>query len=291
MRLMANTPVILVLGATGKVGSRVARLLEGHHVEIKRASPTGSDVRFDWDDGSTWDAALKGVDRIYLIGPLMRTHFAPDVGRFLDQAEASGASHVSYISLYGAESNPSNPGVREVELDLMARPNLGHSLIRPAWYMQNFSEFFLMPINGAIVVPTGDGREAFIDVDDVAAVAAATLMDPVAHRGAAYSITGPDALTVAEAAAVISKVSGSHISHVSTAQEEWVSAILATGVPPEYGQVLRRLSNAVASGNGSLPNKVVKEVTGREPTTFAEFAEHNAAAWQAKSQELTQGPV
>jgi hypothetical protein len=62
-----------------------------------------------------------------------------------------------------------------------------------------------------------------------------------------------------------------------------VSAILATGVPPEYGQVLRRLTGTVASGNGARPNNVVTEVTGREPTTFAEFAERNAAAWQAEN--------
>jgi uncharacterized protein YbjT (DUF2867 family) len=283
MSLMANTPVILILGATGKVGSRVARLMEGREVEVRRASPEGPDVHFDWDDASTWHAALKGVDRIHLIGPLMRTDFATDVSRFLDQAEASGASHVSYVSLYGAESNPSNPGVRDVELDLIARQRLSHSLIRPSWYMQNFSEFFLKPINGAIVVPTEDGSEAFIDVDDVAAVAAATLMDPTAHRGAAYPITGPGALTVAEAAAAISEVSGSHISHISPAQEEWVSTILATGIPPEYGQVLRRLTDTVASGKGARPNNVVKEVTGREPTAFADFAERNAAAWQAEN--------
>ncbi len=280
---MANTPVVLILGATGKVGSRVARLLEERDVEVRRASPEGSDVHFDWDDASTWDAALKGVDRTYLIGPLMRTDFAPDVSRFLDQAEAAGVSHVSYISLYSAEPNPSNPGVRDVELDLIARPRLSHSLIRPSWYMQNFSEFFLRPINGSIVVPTGTGIEAFIDVDDVAAVAAATLIDPVAHRGAAYPITGPEALTVAQAAAAISEVSGSQISHTSPAQDQWVIAIFATGVPPQYGPVLRRLTDTVAAGNGARPNNVVKEVTGREPTTFAEFAERNAAAWQTES--------
>ena len=280
---MASRPIILILGGTGRTGSRVARLLEGRDVEVRRASREGPDVHFDWDDASTWDAALKGVDRMYLVGPLMRTDFASDVSRFLDVAEAAGVSHVSYISLYGAESNSSNPGVRDVELDLIGRLKLTHSLIRPAWFMQNFSESFLRPINGSIVVPTGDGTEAFIDADDVAAVAAATLMDPGPHRGGAYSITGPEALTVAEAAAAISEASGHYISHISTDQKEWVAAILATGVPREYGQVLRRLTETVASGNGARPNKVVEEITGRKPTTFAEFAQRNAAAWLAES--------
>ena len=286
MSVMTSKPVVLVLGATGKVGSPVARLLGEREVEVRRSAPTGADFNFDWDDPSSWDPAVEGVDRVFLIGPLMRTDFAPEVSRFLDGAEAAGVSHVSYISLYGADSNPSNPGVREVELDLIARQNLSHSLIRPAWYMQNFSEGFLEPINGAIVVPTEDGAEAFIDAGDVAAVAAATLLDPEAHQSAIYSITGPEALTVAEAAAVIGEASGQTISHISGDQDEWVAAFLASGVPPQYGQVLRRLTDTVAGGNGSRPNDVVREVTGREPTTFADFAERNAAAWQGRTKHL-----
>jgi uncharacterized protein YbjT (DUF2867 family) len=69
--------------------------------------------------------------------------------------------------------------------------------------MQNFSETFLKPIDGAILVPTGDGAEAFIDAEDITAVAATTPADPQAHAGASYSLTGPEALTVAEAAAII----------------------------------------------------------------------------------------
>ena len=72
-----------------------------------------------------------------------------------------------------------------------------HSIVRPAWFMQNFSETFLKPIDGAITVPTGDGREAFVDADDIAAVAAATLADPSSHAGAQYAPTGPERLTSA----------------------------------------------------------------------------------------------
>jgi uncharacterized protein YbjT (DUF2867 family) len=63
--------------------------------------------------------------------------------------------------------------------------------------MQNFSETFLQPIGGAIVVPAGDGAEAFVDAEDIAAVASATLADPQAHAGAQYALTGPQALTIA----------------------------------------------------------------------------------------------
>ena len=75
--------------------------------------------------------------------------------------------------------------IRAVELDLLSRSALTHSMIRPSWFMQNFSATFLMPVNDTIVVPNGDGAEAFVDVDDIASVATATLADPATHAGVA----------------------------------------------------------------------------------------------------------
>src|SRR6202023_4121642 len=124
--------------------------------------------------------------RIYLIAPVMRTTFAPQVSAFLDLAEAAGVQHVTYLSAYGIDMAPPEVALRAVELDLIGRTSVTHSIVRPAWLMQNFSETFLKPVDGAIAVPTGDGGEAFVDVDDVAAVAAATLADPAAHAGAQY---------------------------------------------------------------------------------------------------------
>src|SRR5258708_38072373 len=98
--------------------------------------------------------------------------------------------------------------MRRVELDLLGRQDLTHAILRPAWFMQNFSETFLKPIGGAIVVPAGDGAEAFVDAEDMAAVASAPLADPQAHGGAQYVLTCPEARTTAEASTIISHVSG-----------------------------------------------------------------------------------
>ena len=92
----------------------------------------------------------------------------------------------------------------------LGRQGFTHSILRPAWFMQNFSETFLKPVNGAIVVPTGDGAEAFIDAEDIAAVAAATLAAPCAHAGAHYALTGPEALKIADAATISSQVRPDH---------------------------------------------------------------------------------
>ena len=206
---------ILVLGGTGKTGSRVAAKLTKLGLSVRTAARNGVDVRFDWDDPTTHAAALADVDRVYLVAPVLRTDFADQVSSFLDLAEAAGVRHVTYLSAFGFDQVPPQwVAHRAVELDLMGRSALTHSILRPAWFMQNFSETFLKPVDGVITVPTGDGSEAFVDAEDIAAVAAATLADPSSHAGAQYAPTGPDRLTMREAADVIGRVIGRTIRHV-----------------------------------------------------------------------------
>src|SRR5260221_377305 len=273
-------PTVLVLGGTGKTGSRVTAELANRGVAVRTAARSGADVDFDWSDRGSYAPALKAVNRVYLIAPIGRLDFAEDVSTFLDEAEAAGVKHVTFLSAYGMEYAPQEVATRTVELDVIGRQRLGHTILRPAWFMQNFSETFLKPVDGAIVVPTGNGAEAFIDAEDIAALAATTLADPQAHAGKAYSLTGPEALTVAEAAAIISDEAGRTITHVDLDRQAWIAGAIANGVPPEYGAVLRQLTETVASGYGSRPNGIVETITGRPPHTFRNFAHHSANAWR-----------
>lgn len=272
-------PATLVLGATGKTGSRVAADLTDRGLPVRTAARSGADFAFDWSSRDTYGPALKGVERVYMIPPTLRIDFAEDVSAFLDEAEAAGVAHVTFLSAYGMERAPAEVANRAVELDLLQRPRLSHTILRPAWFMQNFSETFLKPINGAILVPTGDGSEAFIDAEDIAAVAATTLADPAGHAGEAYSLTGPRALTVSEAAELISEAAGQTITHVDVDREAWLAGLIANGVPAVYSAVLRPLTETVASGNGSRPNGAVEQITGTPPREFGDFARENALAW------------
>ncbi|HUC14018.1 MAG TPA: NmrA family NAD(P)-binding protein [Acidimicrobiales bacterium] len=204
---------ILVLGGTGKTGSRLAARLAKLGFNVRSAARYGADVRFDWDDPTTHPAALRETDRLYLVAPVMRTDFADRVATFLDLAETAGVRHVTYLSAHGIGEAPSQVALRAVELDLIGRGAITHSILRPAWFMQNFSETFLKPIDGLITVPTANGSEAFIDASDIAAVAAETLANPDAHAGAAYALTGPEAITVGEAAEIIADVAGTPMKH------------------------------------------------------------------------------
>jgi uncharacterized protein YbjT (DUF2867 family) len=203
---MKNTTAhqVLVLGATGKTGSRVAERLSAHEVNVRTAARSGADARFDWDNQATWEQTLRG---------------------------ATGLT-------------------------------------------------FLQPVDDEIVVPAGDGAEAFVSVEDIAAVAAVTLTEPGQHAGRAYAPTGPQALTMAGAAAMISAAAGRTITYRDTDREQWIAAMVSTGIPAEYAAVMRPLTATVATGNGARPNSDVLKVTGTAPVTFAEFAARTAPAWK-----------
>jgi uncharacterized protein YbjT (DUF2867 family) len=149
--------------------------------------------------------------------------------------------------------------------------------------MQNFTDDHLPLIDGAITVPGGDGTEAFVDADDIAAVAAETLVDPDAHAGARYTLTGPQALRFGEVADIIAAVSGRPVVHHDIDQEMWITGALAAGVPADYAVMLRWLTDAIIAGHGATLTGDVEKVTGRSATSFREFAERNAQVWTGEA--------
>ena len=279
---MNNTAnrLVLVLGATGKTGSRVAGRLSERGVSVRTAARGGADIHFDWNNPATFEGALQGVTGVYLVSPVMRVDFAGLVSDFLDQAERAGVQNVTYLSAYGMEHAPAEVALRAVELDLESRGSFTYSIIRPAWFMQNFSETFLKPVDDEIVVPGGTGTEAFVNAEDIASVAAATLAEPERHAGRAYAPTGPESLTLDEAARIISAAAGRTILYRDTDRADWVGAMVRSGVPAEYGEVLRALTETIASGRGSRPNGDVLAATGAAPVSFADFAAEAAPAWK-----------
>lgn len=274
------TKTALVLGGTGRTGALVARMLAERGLAARTAARRGADFTFDWDDARTYAPALNGVDRVYLVTPVMRIKFADPVAHFLDRAAAAGVRHVTYLSAYGGDRSPPEVDIGAVERDLARRDGFSHSILRPAWVMQNFSDAHLPVVDGVITAPSGGSREAFVDAADIAAVAVETLINPDAHAGAAYAPTGPQALTFSEVAAIIASVSGRPVVHNDVDPDAWIRGAVEAGfVPAEYAIMLRWLTSAIVSGDGSQPNDDVERVTGRPATSFLNFARRNAAAW------------
>lgn len=278
-----DAPTALILGGTGRSGSLLAGKLTQRGIIPRTAARHGAEVRFDWDDPATYADALTGMDRLYLVTPVLRVRYADQVAGFLDLVESAGVRHVTFLSTHNADQAPAGIDIAAVEADLAARSGVTHSVLRPAWVMQNFTDDHLPLIDGAITVPSGGGTEAFVDAEDIAAVAAETLLDPDAHAGVWYTLTGPQALGFGEVADIIAAVSGRPVVHHDIDQEAWISGALAAGVPADYAVMLRWLTGAIISGHGATPTGDVEKVTGRPATSFREFADRNAQVWTGEA--------
>lgn len=269
----------LILGGSGRTGSLVAKHLTDRGAQARIASRRGSDLFFDWDDTATYAHALEGADRVYLVTPVMRVRYVGQVAAFLDEAEAVGVRHVTLLSTYNGNRAPREVDVAVVETDLASRRSFTYSILRPAWVMQNFTDDHLPLINGTLVVPSGGGAEAFVDAADIAAVAAETLLNPDAHAGAQYALTGPQAITFDDVAATIAAVSGRPVTYQDVDQETWINQAIAADVPADYAAMLRWLTGAIVAGNGSTPTDDIQAILGQPATSFKAFAERNAATW------------
>jgi uncharacterized protein YbjT (DUF2867 family) len=187
-----QTQPILVIGGTGKTGKRVVERLARHHLPVRACGRT-STLPFDWDEDSTWEAALHGTRAAYIT-------YAPDVA--LARAAAQIAALAAQATRLGVRrlvllSGRGEPGAQRAEQALQAS-GADWTILRSSWFAQNFSENFLLePIRaGEVALPVGDVREPFIDIDDIADVAVAALLDEQ-HAGQVYELTGPRLLTFA----------------------------------------------------------------------------------------------
>jgi uncharacterized protein YbjT (DUF2867 family) len=208
----------------------------------------------------------------------MRVRYAGQVARFLDQAEAAGVRHVTFLGTYNGDRAPPEIDIVAVETDLASRQAFTHSILRPAWVMQNFIDEHLPIINGVLAVPSGGGAEAV----DIAAVAAETLLHPDKHTGATYALTGPEAITFDDVAATITTASGQVVTYHDIHQQAWIDAAVAAGVPADYAPMLRWLTGSIIAGHGSKPTTDIEAVIDRPPTSFHAFAERHATVWTSK---------
>lgn len=278
-------PTILVLGATGKTGRRLVPLLEARGAMVRAGSrrPDSSHILFDWHQPGTYDAALRGVDAVYLIGPDMVADPRPQVGAFLDVARTHGVRRIVLLSSMGVDFPNEGRGTGRYDLEQQVMASgFEWTLLRPCGFSQNFSEGFLLPgilEADMIATATGDGAVAFVDAEDIAAVAATTLTED-GHSGAAYVITGPEPLTFEDAAAVISDVSDRTITHRKIASEDFTQILLTAGMPADYAALIVGNQEAIREGLGADVTDVVAAVGGRAARTFADYAAGAAPTWR-----------
>lgn len=276
-----NAP-ILITGGTGKTGRRIVERLAaaGHAIRIgsRRGQPP-----FDWADAAGWDAALQGVRAVYL--SYYPDLLAPEaLGRVEALSRLAVASGVQRLVLLSGRNEPAAQAAEQAVMRIAQQAGIDWTVLRCAWFAQNFSESLLLdPVrHGEVVLPAGDIGEPFIDADDIADVAVAALTQP-GHAGQLYELTGPRLLTMAEATAEIAHALGRDISYRQLPVDDFLSLMDRQGLPPELAGVLAELFTTVLDGRSAYLCDGVQRALGRAPRDFADFARDTAATgiWAA----------
>lgn len=282
---------ILVTGATGNVGSALARLL----VDAGRSVVVGvrnlakardwfedrAQVRLlDLTMPETFPDAVAGVDRAFLMAPPGDLSAPERIAGVLDALKRAGANHAVVMTAAGVEHAPDTMPLRRLETYALAS-GLDATILRPNWFMQNFATGPLGDsIRGqaAMFVPAGEGRSAFIDARDIAAVASLALTSE-SHRKRALPLTGSEALSYGEVAEVLTQATGRSIRYVPISDEDTRASMLGMGVPAEVVEYFLALYGRVRAGDAAAVSSCVLEITGRPPRTFQSFAHEFAPAW------------
>ncbi|MFE7458907.1 NAD(P)H-binding protein [Streptomyces sp. NPDC057554] len=277
---MTNS-LILITGGTGKIGSRVASRLRERGAPVRVGSRSG-EPPFDWHDRATWDTALDGVKAVCLVpldGELLTRPF-------VERAAQLGVERVVLVSGRGVDvpgysGEANSAGATHVDGESAVRGSgLAWTVLRPAWFAQNFSEglFLDAVLAGELRLPAGDGAASFVDAEDIAAVAVAALTED-GHAGQTYELSGPRALTLAEAAAEISGATGRELRYVPLPHEEFVGELTARGWPPAAAEDFAEAVGPIRRGMDSHLSDGVRRALGREPRDLTDFVKASVGAW------------
>jgi len=274
---------IVVIGATGKTGRRITQRLSAGGHEVRAGARTPGEaldrvepVHFDWYDPATHAPALAGVDRVHVIPPAGRVDHAPHVAAFLDAARDAGVQRVVLMTARGVHVSDEIP-LRQNELALVAS-GLQHTIVRPGWFMQNFSEGTFAPdADGVIAAPAGDAPTAFVDAEDIADVAVAALTQD-GHASEVYELSGPAALRWTEAVELLAGHAGRTVRYVEADPDAWMAGAVSAGLSEGYAGMMGQLFAGVRAGGDAHLSDGVRRALGREPRSFADFAAREAAA-------------
>ena len=219
---------------------------------------------FDWENQDTWREAMKGTKSAYVT-------FHPDLAipsaeqtirEFVATAKEMGLQHLVLLSGRGEE------GAQRAE-QVLQQSGLVWNVVRANWFMQNFSENFMIEgiLNGELMLPAGDITEPFVDVDDIADVAVATLTRPELQNRI-FEVSGPRAMTFADCVAEISEIAGYPVKYTQIPFDAFIDGLKAQGLPESILWLMRELFTVVFDGRNSKPSNGVRGGTGASGDGF-----------------------
>ncbi len=261
-----STSPILVVGGNGKTGRRVNSKLQALGLPTRPVSRSTSPA-FDWTQPETWGPALEGTRAAYV-------SFQPDlavpggveaIAAFSALAREKGLDHIVLLSGRGEEQ------AQRAEQALQDS-GVSWTVVRASWFNQNFSESFLLDgvMSGEIALPAGDVPEPFVDADDIADVAVAALTE-IGHRDRVYEVTGPRAITFAQAVEEIAVATGRPIRYTQIPVETFVDGLRQAELPDDLVGLLEELFGTILDGRNTPLAHGVEEALARPPRDFSDY--------------------
>ncbi|MER9834233.1 NmrA family transcriptional regulator [Mesorhizobium sp. M0145] len=266
------TKPTLILGGTGKTGRRLAERLTARGLPVRIGSRSGTPP-FDWENKATWEPALDGVGAVYIsYYPDLAVPGAADaVGAFSRLAVECGVRRLVLLSGRGETE------AQRAE-EMLKATCADWTILRCAWFSQNFSEGFLVEslVEGEVALPVGNVGEPFVDADDIAEAAFAVLTRQ-GHIGQLYELAGPRLLSFADAVAEIGRAAGRDIRFKRISNAEFTAAIAEHELPAEFAWLLNELFTEVLDGRNESLTDGVERVLGRAPKDFSAYATETAS--------------
>ncbi len=282
---------ILVIGATGRVGSELVKLLTQNGKDVRTATRnplTASSkfpnmvevIEFDYEKPQTFATALAGVEKIFLTVHPGDNHSDKAAMPLIDAAKKADVQHIVDLTAMGVEQD--DTFMLRILEKYIEKSGISYTHLRPNWFMQNlnFGPMFAdIKTTGALHLPAADAKISFIDVRDIAAVGFTVLTKPH-HEGRAYTLTGKESLNYFQVLEKISRVVGKEISYVPISEGNACAALIKGGIPTDLIERWTDFYRKVRQGLCSPVSPDVELVLGRSPILFDQYANDNADSWK-----------
>ena len=288
--------MILITGTTGTVGSAVLEEVHKSGKPFRAMARSDSDARKlpagtatvigDFADKQSLGRALAGVNTLFLVcSPIPQ--LVELESKVIDACVEHGVRHVVLNSALGAGDYPKSfpSWHRQVE-DKLKSSRLGYTILRPNSFMQNIVAYNAPSIRGqgAFYAAMGNAKVSLIDVRDLGAAAAKTLLEPEAHAGKTYELNGPEAVSYTEVAARISRITGRSVQFVDIPEEAQRKAMADLGMPEWQVTALLELQQYYSKlGKGGEVDDTLRQVLGGAPRTLDHFLEENKDAFRSQA--------
>lgn len=284
---MTSQP-ILITGATGNVGQEIIKILHEQQYPVRAAVVSDEDAKrlaapipwkqFDFTDPGTYQETFVGVKKMFLMRPPHISNIERDMKPAIDYAIQSGVEHIVFLSLLGAEKNKIVPHAKVEEI--LINSSVDYTLLRCGFFMQNLGTTHRQDIqaHNDIFIPAGKGKTSFVDVRDIAAVAAKTLTEP-GHERQAYPLTGSEALDYYQVAEIMTHYLGRSIVYSSPSLSHFFWRFWRRGYALSYIGVVSAIYMTTRFGLAETITPHTQELLGRAPITLKQFVQDFTSVW------------